>query len=58
MLRYSLKEYDAAQCIEDAVAKVLKNGYLTTDLMESGASPFPAQSTSEMGSRIVEEINK
>ena len=58
MLRYSLKEYDAAQCIEDAVAKVLKNGYLTTDLMESGASPYPAQSTSDMGNRIAEEISR
>ena len=57
MLRYSLKEYDAAKCIEDAVAKVLKEGYLTGDLMESGASPRPALSTSEMGDKIASEIN-
>ena len=55
--RNSLKEYDAAKCIEDAVAKVLKEGYLTGDLMESGASPRPALSTSEMGDKIASEIN-
>ena len=57
MLRYSLKEHEAAKCIEDAVAKVLKDGYLTSDLMESGASPRPALSTSQMGDKITSYIN-
>ena len=56
MLRYSLHEHEAAKCIEDTVARVLKDGYLTSDLMESGASPYPAQSTSQMGDRIANTI--
>ncbi len=52
MLRYSLKENEAAKCIEDAVAYVLSQGYFTCDLMESGASNKPALSTSEMGDKI------
>ena len=58
MLRYSLKENDAAACIEEAVAKVLSEGYLTGDLMESGASTRPALSTSEMGDKIAAETAK
>lgn len=58
MLRFSLKENEAALCIEDAVASVLKDGYLTGDLMESGASPRPALSTSEMGDKIAAVIKE
>ena len=57
MLRYSLGEHEAAKCIEDAVSLVLKDGYLTSDLMESGASLRPALSTSQMGDKIAEVIN-
>ena len=56
MLRYSLKEHAAAKAIEDAVATALKDGFLTSDLMESGASPRPALSTSEMGDKIASLI--
>lgn len=56
MLRYSLKEYDAAKCIEDTVARVLKEGYMTSDLIESGSSPRKPLSTFEMGDKIASEI--
>ena len=58
MLRYSLKENDAATAIEDAVKAALANGSLTSDLMESGASSKPACSTSQMGDAIVAELTK
>ena len=56
MLRYSLHENEAALAIEDAVSRVLKDGYLTGDLMASGASPYPVQSTSMMGDKITEYL--
>ena len=56
MLRYSLQEHEAAKCIEDTVAKVLKEGYMTADLIESGSSPRKPLSTSEMGDKIAAEI--
>ncbi len=56
LLRYSLKEYDAAAAIETAVAKVLAAGCLTGDLMESGASAGKPLSTSEMGTKIAEAV--
>jgi len=56
MLRYSLHENEAALAIEDAVSRVLKDGYLTGDLMASGASPYPVQSTSMMGDKIAEYL--
>lgn len=56
MLRYSLKENDAAKAIEDAVSKVLAEGNLTSDLMESGASPRAPLSTSEMGDLIAKAV--
>ncbi len=56
MLRYSLKENDAAKAIEDAVSKVLAEGNLTSDLMESGASPRAPLSTSQMGDLIAKAV--
>lgn len=56
MLRYSLKEHDAAKAIEDAVSKVLSEGNLTSDLMESGASKNAPLSTSQMGDKIAAVI--
>lgn len=56
MLRYSLKENEAAQCIENAVAATLASGKLTGDLMDSGASRGKALSTSEMGDAIAAAV--
>lgn len=56
MLRYSLKQNDAACAIENAVKKVLSEGKLTADLMESGASPRGPLSTSEMGDAVAAAI--
>ncbi len=56
MLRYSLKEDHAATSIEMAIGRVLSHGSITADLVESGASPRPPLSTSEMGDAIAKEI--
>lgn len=58
MLRYSLKENEAATAIENAVKTALANGNLTSDLMESGASSKAPCSTSQMGDAIVAELTK
>lgn len=56
MLRYSFKEETAAKAIEDAVASVLADGYLTGDLMASGTAKHEAQSTDAMGDLIASRI--
>ena len=50
MLRYSLKQPAAADRIEAAVKKVLKDGYRTADIAESGAKQV---GTEEMGAAVV-----
>ncbi|WP_299019362.1 3-isopropylmalate dehydrogenase [uncultured Photobacterium sp.] len=54
MLRYSLREENAAQAIEQAVSQALEAGELTADL----AGNAPALSTSEMGDRIAAYIRQ
>ncbi|MCR5536987.1 MAG: 3-isopropylmalate dehydrogenase [Succinivibrio sp.] len=56
MLRYSLKENEAALKIENAVAAALKGGFLTSDLMEAGSSPREPLGTQEMGDKIASLI--
>ncbi len=53
MLRYSFDLTKEADCIETAVAAVLKKGYRTIDIMSEGMTLV---GTSEMGDRIMEEI--
>ena len=55
MLRYSLKQEEAAQAIEQAVAQALAEGYFTADLHQ-GSAQHPVQSTAEMGSQIAARI--
>lgn len=55
MLRYSLKENEAALCIEKAVENVLNDGFVTKDLA-FGKKDF--LSTQMMGQKIIEYINK
>ena len=50
MLRYSLGQPDAADRIEAAVKKVLKDGYRTADIFEAGAKKV---GTKEMGAAVV-----
>ena len=50
MLRYSLKQPAAADRIEAAVKKVLKEGYRTADIVEAGAKKV---GTKEMGAAVV-----
>ncbi len=55
MLRYSLDEPQAADKIEDAVDRVLKDGYRTKDVSSYGAKEVCT--TSEMGSLIASYIS-
>jgi 3-isopropylmalate dehydrogenase len=50
MLRYSLGQPDAADRIEAAVKKVLKDGYRTADIFEAGTKKV---GTKEMGAAVV-----
>ena len=53
MLRYSLGLAKAAQAIEEAVEKVLKEGYRTYDIMAEGMTKV---GTREMGDLIAARI--
>jgi 3-isopropylmalate dehydrogenase len=55
LLRHSLDLDAEAQAIEDAVQKVLEDGYRTKDIMEEGGTRV---GTSEMGDLITERISK
>ncbi|WP_193014676.1 3-isopropylmalate dehydrogenase [Proteus sp. FME41] len=54
LLRYSFNEDKAAQAIEDAITKVLADGYRTADLAGEGH----AISTAEMGDYITQYIQE
>ena len=53
MLRYSLDLDAAADAIENAVKKVLEDGYRTTDIMSDG---MKLVGTKEMGDMIIERL--
>ncbi len=56
MLRYQLKEEKAANCIENAIKKVLKDGYRTKDISSFDAKEIVT--TYEMGSLIAQYVSK
>ncbi len=56
MLRYSFKEEKAAQAIEQAVGKALKEGNLTGDLLLGNTSDKKPLATDQMGDVIVKNI--
>ena len=56
MLRYSLKQEDAAQAIQQAVSFVLEEGYATGDL-HSDSNTKPVQSTAQMGDLIAAKVS-
>lgn len=53
MLRYSFDLNEEADAVEEAVKKVLKDGYRTVDIMSEGKTLL---GTKEMGDKIVEAI--
>ncbi len=55
MLRYSLRQEEAANAIEAAVSEVMSMGYRTPDLYDEGLLKV---STSEMGSLVAMELLK
>ncbi|MDA3051942.1 3-isopropylmalate dehydrogenase [Campylobacter sp. JMF_01 NE2] len=56
MLRYAFNEVEAAQCIENAVKSVLRDGYRTKDIAKFDAKEIC--STSEIGSIISDYTHK
>lgn len=56
MLRYALKEYEAADRIDAAIKRALKEGYRTKDIANYDAKEIC--STSEMGSIIANYVTK
>ena len=53
MLRYSLDLDKEAEAVENAVQKILKDGYRTVDIMSEGCKKV---STSEMGDLLVKAM--
>ena len=54
MLRYSLAQTKAADVIEDAVSKVLDQGFRTADIFSEGTTKV---STKEMGDAVVAALD-
>ncbi|MGE5582106.1 MAG: 3-isopropylmalate dehydrogenase [Bacillota bacterium] len=55
MLRYSLRQEEPAQAIENAILRVLEAGYRTADIMSEGMRQV---GTKEMGELVRQEIRK
>ena len=55
MLRYSFDQDEAADMLDDAIARVLAGGLRTADIMQPGKAKV---STSVMGEAIVHELDK
>ena len=53
MLRYSLDLDKEAEAVENAIQKILKDGYRTVDIMSEGCKKV---STSEMGDLLVKAL--
>jgi 3-isopropylmalate dehydrogenase len=53
MLKYSFGLLDEAKCIEDAVTKVLNDGYRTGDIMSEGMKKVGCK---EMGQLIIDRL--
>ena len=53
MFRYSLDLPEAADCIDNAVAKVLEQGYRTADIAAAGTDPVGCQA---MGKLVLEQL--
>ena len=58
MLRFSFDMGAEADCIENAVSKVLSDGYRTGDILPSGPHQCSLVGCSEMGRLIIENMKK
>ena len=58
MLRFSFDMGAEADCIENAVSKVLEDGYRTGDILPSGDQQCKLVGCTEMGRLIIEKIEK
>jgi 3-isopropylmalate dehydrogenase len=54
MLRYSFALANEADLVDNAVKKVLKEGFRTCDIMQDGATLV---GTSQMGDKIIEALD-
>ena len=58
MLRFSFDMPEEADCIENAVSKVLDSGYRTGDILPSGPHQCSLVGCAEMGRLIIENLKK
>ena len=58
MLRFSFDMSQEADCIENAVSKVLDSGYRTGDILPSGPHQCSLVGCAEMGRLIIENLKK
>ena len=58
MLRFSFDMSEEADCIENAVSKVLDSGYRTGDILPSGDHQCSLVGCREMGRLIIENLKK
>ena len=58
MLRFSFDMPEEADCIENAVSKVLDSGYRTGDILPSGPHQCSLVGCTEMGRLIIENLKK
>ena len=58
MLRFSFDMAEEADCIENAVSKVLSDGYRTGDILPSGDQQCKLVGCTEMGRLIIENMKK
>ena len=58
MLRFSFDMPEEADCIENAVSKVLDSGYRTGDILPSGNHQCSLVGCTEMGRLIIENLKK
>ena len=58
MLRFSFDMPQEADCIENAVSKVLDSGYRTGDILPSGPHQCSLVGCAEMGRLIIENLKK
>jgi 3-isopropylmalate dehydrogenase len=57
MLRFSLKQPELAELLENAVTKVLQDGFRTRDIVGNDGGNYTVVGTQEMGDAVVARLN-
>jgi len=56
MLRFSLKQPKLAELLENAVSKVLQDGFRTRDIVGNDGGNYTVVGTKEMGDAVVARL--